>query len=347
MADINLLDLYINDEVFSDLSEEALLIKKQEVLNQAARLEEIKKEIEQTNLLERKKITTRTQLHHVLGAQSNNGLTLKYDIMKSNNIYMNKIGKLIYEAYNLTSKILQDLGIISKVSYTFTYHGETEFYRAQDLEIDPEKDIYFEIHRGALTVRLRESQIKNKILAQQINHNANWVSKHYNNFIKPLQKAENKSSKFKINWGVASEAFERHWEELQHSIDKPKEDRFGGVGHIWYLYRISSGNDPYYTGPDTANAQVKNANASIISNADTVLNTLQAVLKLINTKTNSMEEAKKLQQQYALAFKQKEAQKKQISRAIWDAIDQDAQQLLMKEFQATSYKIGKNTITFN
>jgi hypothetical protein len=66
---------------------------------------------------------------------------------------------------------------------------------------------------------------------------------------------------------------------------------------------MSSGNDPYYTGPDTANAQVKNANASIISNADTVLNTIEAVLKLTQAKTTSMEEAQRLKEQYAQSFK--------------------------------------------
>jgi hypothetical protein len=57
---------------------------------------------------------------------------------------------------------------------------------------------------------------------------------------------------------------------------------------------MSSGREPYYTGPDTALAQVKNANASIISNADTVLNTLQTVLTLVSTEAPSVEEGLRL-----------------------------------------------------
>lgn len=309
------------------------------------RLQAIKKEIEDTNLLQQKKLSKRSQLHHVLGTTTNNALSLRYEALEDNAYYINIIGPLIYEAYVLTSKVLQELSIIPKVNYTFTYQGKNKFYRAQDIEIDAQKDLTYELYRGSLIVRLKQTEIKNKILANQAGKNIEWVSRHYQNFIKPLEKAQLKG-KFKINYGYASEAFERHWEELQHSIEKPYEDDFGGVGHIWLLYYKSSGREPYYTGPDTALAQVKNANASIISNADTVLNTLQAVLTLVSTEVSSVEEGLRLQKQFSQAFAQRATQKQEISKNIWDAVEEDVQKMIMDELGAKSFKVLKNKVIF-
>jgi hypothetical protein len=67
----------------------------------------------------------------------------------------NKIGPLIYEAYHLTSQVLQDLKIIPAVKYTFTYSGKDTFARATDITIDPGTDLTYEIHRNTLTIRLK------------------------------------------------------------------------------------------------------------------------------------------------------------------------------------------------
>lgn len=345
MAEINLIDLYINNQVFSDLSREALEERKRLVMSQVTRLETIKNEINSICKLQEKIVSKRSQLHHVLGAGTKSGLTLNYQAMKDNMIIANKVGPLIYEAYMLTSKILQELGIIHSVDYTFTYNGPSGFMRAKNLHVDPQKDLTYEVHRGALIVRLKESNIKNKILENQASHNVSWVAEHYNKFMEPLRAAESKG-RFRINQGVASEAFERHWEELQHQLEQENQDNFGGVGKIWYLYRISSGNDPYYTGPDTAASQVKNANASIISNADTVLNTIQAVLKLIHTKTTSVEEAQVLKNQYAQSFMQKTSETQKISRDIWDSVDKDVQKMIMEQFGATGMTLTKKFVIF-
>lgn len=345
MTEINLIDLYINDQIFSDLSQEVLEERKNIIFQEIARLEAIKIEINNICKLQEKIISKHSQLHHVLGAGSKSGLTLNYQIIKGDTIIINKIGPLIYEAYMLTSKILQQLGIINTVNYTFTYSGASGFMRAENLQIDPQNDLTFEVHRGALIIRLKESHIKNKILANQTSHNIAWVSEHYKKFMEPLYQAETKG-RFKINLGVASEAFERHWEEYSHQIENKKMDRFGGVGRIWYLYRISSGNDPYYTGPDTAIAQVKNANASIISNADTVLNTIQAILKLVHTKTNSLEEALVLKEKYSQSFAQKNSETQTISRNIWESVDKDVQEMIMKEFGAKEAILKKKFVIF-
>ena len=342
---INLVDLYITEGIHRELAEEELQRRKL-ILFKAQKLEYIKQELLSLNLLQKKNISKRTQLHHVLGVGDNLGLGLKIDMLKENNEYIVKVGKLIFSAYELTSEILQELKIISPVGYTFTYHGTNKFYRSNDLIINPEEDLTFEIHRNALTVRLKQSSIKTKLEIQNASFRTDWISEHYKGFIVPYQEAQEKSTTgWQVNWGVASEAFERHWEMLQHSLEHPTGPDYGSIGSRWQLYLQSSGNDPYYTGPDTALSQVKNANASIISNSETVLNTLEAVLKIINTKVNSEEAAKELILKYSQAFKAKNGITSKISKEIWNTLELDVQQELINTFGSATIK--KDIVIFS
>lgn len=342
--DINLIDLYITEGVHRELAEEELQRRKI-ILFKAQKLEYIKQELLSLNLLQKKNISKRTQLHHVLGVGNNLGLGLKIDVFKENTEYIAKVGQLIFSAYELTSEILQELKIISSVGYTFTYHGANKFYRSNNLIINPQEDLTFEVHRNALTVRLKQSSIRAKLEAQNSAFRTDWISDHYKGFIAPYQEAQEKSTTgWQVNWGVASEAFERHWEMLQHSLEHPTGADYGSVGSRWQLYLQSSGNDPYYTGPDTALSQVKNANASMISNSETVLNTLEAVLKIVNTKVESQEAAEQLTAKYSQAFKAKSSTTSKISKAIWDTLELDAQQELINIFGSATIK--KNIVIF-
>lgn len=341
---INLIDLYITEGVHRELAEEELQRRKT-ILFKAQKLEYIKQELLSLNLLQKKNISKRTQLHHVLGVGNNLGLGFKIDMFKENTEYIAKVGQLIFSAYELTSEILQELKIISPVGYTFTYHGANKFYRSDNLIINPQEDLTFEVHRNALTIRLKQSSIRAKLEAQNSAFRTDWISEHYKGFIEPYQEAQEKSTTgWQVNWGVASEAFERHWEMLQHSLEHPTGADYGSVGNRWQLYLQSSGNDPYYTGPDTALSQVKNANASMISNSETVLNTLEAVLKIVNTKVESQEAAKELTAKYSQAFKAKSGTTSKISKAIWDTLELDVQQELINIFGGTTIK--KNVVIF-
>lgn len=336
MAEIDLIELFIDDMVHQGIAEAEIEERKKRIFFKAQKLEYIKQELAQEKLLLEKEVSLRSQLHHVLGVDTNSGLSLNVKNIKD----LVKIGNFIFEAYELTSQILQDLNIIDPVTYTVTYSSKSgnNFMRQSNFTISPE-DLQYEIRgkskgQEILVIRLKQSVIRQKLLKSQSGLERQWVNLHYQNFVSPYKEAQKKSSRgWKVNWGVASEAFERHWEELFHSIDKPiMSNDFGSIGHIWQLYKQSSGSDPYYTGPDTALAQVKNANASIISNADTVLNTLQAVLKLITTKVDASAAAE-LKNQYLQAFKQK-PEKKQISEDIWEAIDETARNELLNAFGA-------------
>lgn len=341
---IDLINLYITDGVHRELAEEELQRRKS-ILFKAQKLEYIKQELLSLNLLQKKNISKRTKLHHVLGVGSELGLGFKIDMFKENNEYIAKAGQLIFSAYELTSEILQELKIISPVGYTFTYHGTNKFYRSSNLVINPQEDLTFEVHRNALTVRLKQSSIKSKLEAQNTAFRTDWINEHYKGFIAPYEEAQEKSTTgWQVNWGIASEAFERHWEMLQHSLEHPTGADYGSIGDRWQLYLKSSGNDPYYTGPDTALSQVKNANASMISNSETVLNTLEAVLKIINTKVDSQEAAEELTAKYSQAFKAKSTTTYKISKAIWDTLEQDVQEELISIFGGATIK--KNVVLF-
>lgn len=69
-------------------------------------------------------------------------------------------------------------------------------------------------------------------------------------------------------------------------------------GARWQMYRLSSGNAAYYTGPDTLYAQVKNANASLIDNVNTVLNTMDALIQLFDNTISVENLAENLQRAF-------------------------------------------------
>lgn len=294
------------------------------------RLKQIRKELEDTKLLINRRISKASQLYNILGRSNSGGLSL---VVNRQNDY-SKISKLILEAYHLTVNILSNVGLISKVNYVVTYQTDKEFYRFADFPIDANAMTY-EIrgenkNKQRLVLRMNESYVKSKIKKDD---NANWISEHYRQFIQPFKEAEEKSSnrrkyKFKMNAGVAAEAFERHWENLQHQLDHPSPnfnlEVKNPVGYAWILYKQSSGNAPYYTGPDTLYSQVKNSNASIISNVDTVLNTMEAVIQMgeENIDTNEIESVK---EQYKKAFQAKDGDISNFSKKITMNIDKEAQ----------------------
>lgn len=225
--------------------------------------------------------------------------------------------------------ILVNIGLIDPIHFTFTYASKkgNVFYRSEDITIDPNKDLKFELRNqgSTLVIRLKQSIMRQKILENQMGKEdgSSIVAKHYKKFIEPFLENEKRSG-WKMNVGVATEAFERHWEKLKHSLNPPNmtENDLGSWGERWVLYKMSSGSDPYYTGPDTAESQVKNANASIISNADTVINTILAILKLVETKT-SPNEISVIAEQYKLAFQQKKPSVENILKSLENIIDED------------------------
>lgn len=321
---VNLIDYYILEK-FEEEAPESLTERKIAVSGQIARLRQIYTSLEDEKLIQKKILTTRSLLYNILKNEGNSLITEALQDAK----IRNRIGKLIFEAYELTSMILVNIGLIDPIHFTFTYASKkgNVFYRSEKMQIDPNKDLKFELRNNqqTLVIRLKTSVIRQKLLENQLGKEDGGiiVAKHYKKFIEPFLENEKKGS-WKMNVGVATEAFERHWEQLKHSLTPPNmnDADLGSVGSRWVLYKMSSGSDPYYTGPDTAESQVKNANASIISNADTVINTIQAVLKLADTNLD-ITAIQQIAAQYKLAFQQKQASIDNILKGLENIVDED------------------------
>ena len=193
-----------------------------------------------------------------------------------------KNAKIFYKLYKISEDLLSQLNLIKKVSFTFTYiDDEGNYYRATNLK-DVNIKYYLESREEGkyVSLRLKEAAMRQKIKKKYNND----LNKHFQEFSEPYYLYQsNNSHGWRMNKGVVAEAFERHWEELTHSLDNLENgnpNHYGSEGHRWYLYRLSSGSDPYYTGPDTALSQVKNANASLLSDVNTCLRACEALFRI-------------------------------------------------------------------
>lgn len=313
----NIVKSVLQDNFATDFFQE----QQQKIIQKANQLKQIREELLKIGdglLIQQAELSHRSQLSAILGTEQKTGLEIQVEMLEQDKQLLEKYGKdlikLSFKAYELTSEILQELGVINRVNIVFTHRTKRSFMRAENIDIDPEHDLRLELHRGALSLRLKSASIRKKILeANQTLNNERIpesleIQAHYQAFIEPYL-AHASSGKWKPNWGVVSEAFERHWEMLKHGMPEgtPMEPNdFGSIGDRWQLYKLSSGSDPYYTGPDTEFAQVKNSNATIVSNLNTILNTMEAVLKLVFESVDPSH-LTEIKAQYLRAFKQKEA----------------------------------------
>lgn len=336
----------INEDVISKIIESNLPEQAKEeceqrktaVINDVARLQAIQSSLGNYVTLVKRSMSSRSSLSNILQETSYLGLSRNASGVSGD--ALQKTGELIFEAYERTSKVLQNLGFISSISYTVTYQEKdgSGFMRLGNADLQP-TDLTFQIHRNNLVIRMKESAIRARIQTR-MQENTSLLSQHYAEFTKPFFDAENASKNgWKVNRGVASEAFERHWENKKHNIEQPEgisSSDLESVGDRWLLYLQSSGNDAYYTGPDTIYAQVKNANASIISNANTVLATLSSILKMVSEEIDDATILKRYQQ----AFRAKQTDHMSISKKLWENIDKDSQALIQQALGAEGKTIN-------
>lgn len=274
-------------------------------------------------LLTKKTLSVQNRLHKVLDDQGWGIVVDRLQIEKGR-VVMNdetqQIINLSYEAYELTMSILSDLRYITNVNVSFVHNTKTKYARATNLSIpvgDASKYFHLEVQDGALRLRTTSTQMRKTIVEEAQSHAiaSKIVEQHYQHFIQPYISRDG----WKPNWGVVAEAFERHWEMLSHSLEKPESIKPGDVGSVgdrWVLYRLSSGNDPFYTGPDTEMSQVKNTRASILSDLSTLINAMQAIITLLNSRH-------KLSQEKLENYKRAFGQQSPNIQKILDSMDQD------------------------
>lgn len=207
------------------------------------------------------------------------------------------IEKLL-RAYELSTLILSKLELIHSVSTVVTCIDEDySYFRLPNFNFKTE---YVFLNRQASNksggrdvfgLRLDQKAITKDIIDKQKERTQAQIalSNHFTSFIAPFTEYEihaRNTTGWKPNKGVLGETFERHLENSSHNDIQSLLDNsiqhFGSYGERWVLYKKSSGSDPFFTGPDTQLSQVKNANASIISNIETLINTIEGILKIVN-----------------------------------------------------------------
>lgn len=199
---------------------------------------------------------------------------------------------LIVEAYNLITQLLYQLGQINHINTTITFIDDSyNYFRLDNMELTAEYvflDKKADSKGGGYSLRLDMAKL-NAIKAQKNQQKTQAaIAAHFQAFIAPFV-AYQKVAKtgWKINKGVMAETFERHLENILHgSIESFESNDFESVGTRWQMYKASSGSDPFFTGPDTQLAQVKNANASLVSDARTVINAIEGILKITDAEGN-------------------------------------------------------------
>lgn len=264
--------------------------------------------------------------------------TVNWSTMKTNR---EKAKEHILNLYHLTTEILAKLNLIQQVNYTVTYFDKNgKYYRLGNFELTTENVNLQGESSGSLNIS--RSAIKKAALkaASEQKDAYEKLNNHYQNFIEPyVNYSKNNNTGWRINRGVAAEAFERHWEQLNHSMENPDQmiiGDYGSEGRRWVLYRQSSGSAAYYTGPDTALSQVKNYNATVIHNIDTVLNATDFIFKLFEGKINIQES----KEQILKALSQKDTMT--FSKKIWDNLSQTARDEVAMELFGTKNYVQKN-----
>ena len=141
------------------------------------------------------------------------------------------------------------------------------------------------------------------------------VDAHFDQYLEVLNrtyKGEGQLPNERLNRGKIFEAFERHLQnyhaELLNSVNNDNIASFAGeeinAWEAWKEIHLSMGNDPWYTGGDVGNIQVK----SIIGGERgvTSFQTIEDIINFLTYLSKSTEDIEELVEQAYKIFKQKE-----------------------------------------
>lgn len=245
------------------------------------RLKQIKQELEKNNFYSILNKRNNTKWRAVL----NSSFEINWQNVKRDEYSEQNFLNLTIEAYHLTTDILSQLGLIHSIKTTVTFIDETfNYLRLSDFQLEAQYtrlDKKAESKGGDYAIKLKASKVKPLLekLSDAEKEMQKAMANHFKNFIQPMIEYQNSNNTgWKVNKGVLAEMYERHIEIGHDNLASFLSDDFPSVGNRWLLYKQSSGSDPYFTGPDTMYSQVKNINASIISDVRTIINTVNGIL---------------------------------------------------------------------
>lgn len=304
------------------------------------KLKSLKRRLQENKLI----ITTEANRYIRWSAILNHSYSLDFDRMKSLEMDQ-QIIQIFFNAYEITSKILQKLNIISPVKNVVNFiDNDYNYVRLEDVQFqasyfylnkaDTEKGNYYGL-------KFKQSAFKEQIEKAKKEKDYEVRNKHFQNFVQQFRDYEAVTTTgWKINKGVLAETFERHWQNFHsnHQLGQDLQDNPPqSYGKKWWMYRQSSGSDPYFTGPDTRFSQVKSTNASLVSNLNTVLNTIEGVLAI----TNKKKLEKISQESLDKVFKQSNFSAN-ISKKIYDGMEQIEQAAIKQAISEVNFTGSSN-----
>lgn len=289
----------------------------------------------------------RTKWASILG---NVSYEIRYNEIRASQELEQQFMSYLAEAYELTTQILADLNLIHTVRTVITSIGDNySYFRFPNMEL--EASFLFlnaqSSKRGAnYGLRIKESQINLLKQLRGMTEIDIALENHFQAFIDPFvsyQIHAVNTTHWKINKGVLGETFQRHLQRKVHNnindLRNNSIEHLGSIGQRWVLYKESSGSDPFFTGPDTELSQVKNANASIVSNIQTLITTIDGVLELVDQEgkiTRPAQDLEKIFQQADLKFS--------IQKDIYEDLQSQAPQII-KDILKSVLKQGETEIT--
>lgn len=331
MANTILNEIY--SQIAKKISEEEMKQKKQIVGHYLAQLYSIKNNLEDYHaitLVQNQKKMTGSKLAPILN-QSGYYRFEKSAFDSGNKIQNETIIKNLIDAYEIIGQITAELELSKTAApqlnlYYQDSKGNMHRFANLTSRISNLQDyIVPEIRSRGVRLKFNTTALVQLLEQQEYQQDElnTDISTHYDKFLKIFEKA-------KVNYGVVNEAFERHWDLAGHI--KPSENFSDEISATegWYLYGLSKGNDPFYTGGDTETAQIKSLNASIISNVNTIIYAINALLNLLSSISTDSEQAAEIIAQYERAFQQQEADP--LDR-LSDEIKKDLDQNIINELK--------------
>lgn len=192
-------------------------------------------------------------------------LFTQYKSLKGREI--DKIGraKIIDDMYNKILEIINILKEETNINYAIYFDSGGRIYRSY-IDSIPSKMLKLDNTKNSVKhqMQIQASNFK-KWATVKSQKRAVDVTDHFNAFIATLQDTYNGKPQLpnkKVNKGHIAEAFERHLQNMHNSLIYSNNEELSStydwtVDEAWKLVRASLGNDPWYTGGDVGNIQVK------------------------------------------------------------------------------------------
>lgn len=193
----------------------------------------------------------------------------QYVSLKKAAIDKTKKVAIINDMYHKILEIVSELQGETAIKYAVYFDAGNKVYRSFVGEL-PSKLLKLDTSGSSTKYQMQIYAAKFKEYAMKMSKNGQMknnmdITGHYNVFMKTLQDTYNGQHSIPntiVNKGHVAEAFERHLQQDHAGLVEINGQSIEAVydwtvDEAWRLIRVSRGNDPWYTGGDVNNIQVK------------------------------------------------------------------------------------------